>query len=467
MNIVFEQYFQDKAEDAVAVFRSFRKEDIMDDILDPEFDLISEAFNDVDALLNYSAVIGKNNSISMEECGFIASHINSIENKYKGLIDFNIIANESQEADHRATLVSEALGKGAIGIILGLIAAIIGFIFMWKKKDKNELTAVSEADLKESDALLDRLDEINKINLDGIEEMKKRWAEEASSKKALREAKRFSFTSHSKFLEHYFTRNASHNDNDLLKEEDYIQAFTNFGARVSLIRQVFDSSKATTRAVAETISEFIRTVRKNNDTVTTKVEGLLKNLDNVASTNGSKVKQLVKDVDYITFDEIKSTRLALGFTLKLNTSKLSTSKSPFVCIFSDVDNLRKFKDECKKYEDDNNLPWSKNGLKDHDRTGLGKHGSTVSDLEKLIKDIDSGLLANNANVSKEDIDFILKTAKDLISAFGTMTRQTLGLIAGFRKEQNYAANFVKELTKQTVLRIEKLDETRKWLSDKA
>ena len=61
----------------------------------------------------------------------------------------------------------------------------------------------------------------------------------------------------------------------------------------------------------------------------------------------------------------------------------------------------------------------------------------------------------------------MKTAKDLISAFGSMTRQSLGIIAGFRKEQNYVASFVKELTKQSALRIEKLDETRKWLSDKA
>ena len=462
MSIVFEQYFQDKAEDAVAVFRSFRKEDIMDDILDPEFDLISEAFNDVDALLNYSAVIGKNNNISMEECGFIASHINSIENKYKGLIDFNIIANESQEAGHRATLVSEALGKGAIGIILGLIAAILGFIFMWKKKDKNEITAKAEADLKEAD--------------EWIEKIKQRSEERAvrtaaalkdSGAKASKEVNYFSFTSHSRFLEHYFTRNESHSNDNPLKEEDYRQAFINFDNRVEIFREVFNCSKAVTVVITQTIDDFIKTVRKNNDAVNSKVERVLKGLDSIVGPNVSKVKQLVKNDDCIIFDEIKSSRLAFGFTLKLNTSKLATSKSPFVCVFSDVDNISKFKDECAKQENNVNLPWTKNGLKQDDRAGIGKFGNEIRDLEKLIKDIDSGLLTNNANLTKEDIDFILKTAKDLISAFGTMIRQTLGLIAGFRKEQNYAANFVKELAKQTALRMEKLDKTRKWLADKA
>ena len=333
---------------------------------------------------------------------------------------------------------------------------------MWKKKDKDEITAKAEADLKEADEWIEKIKQ-------NSEERAKRTeaALKESGVKAGKEYHSFSFTSHSKFLEHYFTRNASHNDDNPLKEEDYRQTFTNFDNRVEVIREVFNCTKAATIAVTECISGFIRTVRKNNDTVVTKTEGLLKSLDSVVATNGSKVKQLIKDEGYLTFDEIKSTRLAFGFTLKLNTSKLATSKSPFICVFSDVNNIRKFKDECKKQEDNINLPWTKNGLKQDDRTGLGKHGSTVSDLEKLIKDIDSGLLANNTNVSKEDIAFILKTAKDLISAFGTMTRQSLGLIAAFRKEQNYAANFVKELAKQSALRIEKLDETRKWLSDKA
>ena len=103
-NPVFEQYMLDQAEQAVNVFRTFNKEDFIDEFIDPDHSLIEEAFNDVETLLNYSNVIGKNNSISMEECGFIASHINSIEHKYKGNVDFNIVASESQGSDFRAAL---------------------------------------------------------------------------------------------------------------------------------------------------------------------------------------------------------------------------------------------------------------------------------------------------------------------------------------------------------------------------
>lgn len=446
MNVVFEQYFQDLAEEAIGVFRTFRKEDIMDDVLDPEFDLISEAFDDVDTLLNYSTVIGKNNNISMEECGFIASHINSIENKYKGLVNFNTIVAESQEPDYRATVVSEALGKGAIGIILGLIAAILGFIFMWKKKDKTELTAVSEADLKESDALLERLDEIHKFNMDRI----KKWAEEDSAKKELREAKRFSFTSHSKFLEHYFTKNASHNDNDFLKEEDYRQAYKNFESRLVLVLEVFEISKAATLLVTDTIKAFIKAVRKNGTSGKKQAEKALDNLDRHMDSKATKAYELVKGYEFITYSEIKPNELLLGFNIKLNSSKLFTSKGPYACIFSEIKTIKDFHSLCVKNENDKTLPWSTSSLKNGDTTGIGFYGSDVSDLEKLINDIDT----NSVKLDDEFKAYAIKTAKDLISAFGTMTRQTLGLTLAFRKEQNYAANFVKELAKQSTLRIE-------------
>lgn len=459
MNPVFEQYMLEQAKQAVNVFRSFNKEDFIDEFADTGLSLIDEAFNDVETLLNYSSVIGTNNNISMEECGFIASHINSIERKYKGVVDFNIVASESQDAAFRATLVSEALGKGAIAVILALISAIIGFIFMWKKKDKTEITAKAEAEIKETDEWIERMKKA------GEESLKKQEAilREANFKEN-REHQAFSFTSHSKFLEHNFYGNSG---NNYLKESDYERALDNLNNRINSIRGIFDSSKLMSIGLGDAIDDFVKIVRKNSSAVVDDVEKRLKQLDDLAISEGGKVKRIVKDISAVAFEEIKSHRLAIGFTVRINSSKLSLSKGPFDCIFANVNDIRKFNEKCKSYENDSNLPWSRAGLKDTDRIGLGLGGNTIQNLEKLIKDIDSGLLSDIAQLKSEDIGFILRTAKDLVSAFTTMTRQTYGLIVAFRKEQNYAVNFIKELAKQSALRIEKLDETRKWLSDKA
>lgn len=67
MNIVFEQYFQEEAEKAIKLFRTFSKEDFMEEVMDTEYSLISEAFDDVNTLIRYSEVLNEHKTVSMEE----------------------------------------------------------------------------------------------------------------------------------------------------------------------------------------------------------------------------------------------------------------------------------------------------------------------------------------------------------------------------------------------------------------
>ncbi len=193
MNIVFEQYFQDKAEDAVAVFRSFRKEDLVEDVLDPDHSLVSEAFNDIDTLLSYSESIKAHGNLTMEQCGFIASHINSIERKYKGVVDFNVVVSESQDCSYRSTLVAEAMGKGAMALIAAAIAAVIGII-VWisgkgKQVDKSNADIVSET-IKKNQSKIDAWkEEFKQDAKESLEEQKKKADEDyQKAVKALEEA---------------------------------------------------------------------------------------------------------------------------------------------------------------------------------------------------------------------------------------------------------------------------------------
>ena len=196
MNVVFEQHFQDLAEEAISVFRTFRKEDIIEDVLDPEYNLISEAFDDVDTLLNYSNSIKSHGNLTMEQCGFIASHINSIERKYKGVIDFNTVVSESQDNNYRSILVAEAMGKGAMVLIAAAIAAVLGII-AWilgkgKQTTKTNAEIVSETIKQNQSKLDDWKEEFKQDAKDSnetYEEQKKKAEEEyQKSLKALEEA---------------------------------------------------------------------------------------------------------------------------------------------------------------------------------------------------------------------------------------------------------------------------------------
>lgn len=193
MNVVFEQYFQDKAEDAVAVFRSFRKEDLIEDVLDPDHSLISEAFDDIDTLLNYSNSIKSHGNLTMEQCGFIASHINSIENKYKGVIDFNVVVTESQDNGYRSILVAEAMSKGAMALLAAAIAAVLGII-AWilgkgKQTTKTNAETVSETIKQNQSKLDDWKEEFKQDAHESAEEQKKRFEEDyQKAVKALEEA---------------------------------------------------------------------------------------------------------------------------------------------------------------------------------------------------------------------------------------------------------------------------------------
>lgn len=445
MNPVFEHYMLEQAEQAVNVFRSFNKEDFIDEFADTGLSLIDEAFNDVETLLNYSSVIGANNSISMEECGFIASHINSIERKYKGFVDFNIIASESQGSDFRATLVSEALGKGSIAVLLGLISAILGFILFWRKKKKNDLVAQIQKDMEEVDQWMDGMYKMA-IARDG----RLKQALDKENTEAKKQLGYYSFTSHSKFLDGYITKNSQSDADTPLQESDYKQAYRNLENRLRLVLEVFECSKKATLDLTNGIKEFIKVVRKNDESGKEKISKILSRLDKTIGVQASRVYNIVKNYSFIVFAEIKSNDKLTGFSIKLDNSRMNAYKGPHTCVFTELDTLKEFHEMCKKNEADATMPWSTASLKNGDTTGIGKFGDDVSDLEKLIKDIDS----DNVKLEGEFKTSVLKTAKDLISAFSTMTRQSIGLTLAFRKEQNYAGNFLKELTKHSAKRME-------------
>jgi hypothetical protein len=126
------------------------------------------------------------------------------------------------------------------------------------------------------------------------------------------------------------------------------------------------------------------------------------------------------------------------------------NKGPHTCVFTELSTLKEFHEICKKNEADATMPWSTASLKNGDTTGIDKFGDDVSNLEKLIKDIDTGTVKLEGELKAS----ALQTAKDLISAFSTMTRQSIGLTLAFRKEQNYAGNFLKELTKHSAKRLD-------------
>jgi uncharacterized protein YoxC len=234
---------------------------------------------------------------------------------------------------------------------------------MWKKKNKNEITAKPEADMKEIDKWLQELEESSKEANAKMEAILK----EAKINDG-KEYQSFRFTSHSKFLEHNLYRGT---DNGYLKEKDYMSALDTFDSKVSIIRNIFDQSKRMTIGLCDGIKKFIKIVRKNNATIVPDIERLQKDIDQAVGQEIGKVKDAVKDLSYVTFDEIQSHRHALGFTVKIVLSKLSLSKGPFECIFADVNNIQKLNDKCKSYENDANLPWSVKGLKEHDSTGIG------------------------------------------------------------------------------------------------
>lgn len=444
-NPVFEHYQDALLAEAMEKFRTYRTQSAAEDILDPEFSLITEAFDDVEVLLNYSNAIGRNSNISMKECGFIASHINSIENKYKDIVNFNIVASESQGSDFRAKLVSEALGKGAIAVLLGVISAILSFIIFWRKKNKTDVVVQVEKELNETQMFLDKITKLTETIP----------AEQVKAKS------KFIFTSNSKFLQHYNTVSTSE-ANEMLDESAYKTAYESFERRLSMVSEIFQLSKLSTYGLTDAIKVFIKAVRSKNKNSRQKIDKALTSLNNLQESKGIDIAQKIRGYEFISYSEIKTNDILFGYQLKLIPSKLSMSKGPYDCTFSDVKQIRSFYEMCKKNEENKTFPWSTKGLMSNDLSGIGFGGNDISDLEKLIKDIDNETL----KLEPEFKQFVIKTAKDLMNSFTVMTRQTIGITLAFRKEQNYATNFLRELAKQTLFRLEKLDNTKNWLKDK-
>lgn len=156
-SLVFEHYQETISTEAMEKFRTHRTHNVIDDILDQDFSLVFEAFDDIDTLLAYSDTISNNANLSMEDFGFISSHLNSIESKYKGIIDFNTVVSESMGPTHRATLVSEAMSGGAMALVAGVIAAVIGIItwLLGKNNSKATPTAAAKASIEKSVAAIE------------------------------------------------------------------------------------------------------------------------------------------------------------------------------------------------------------------------------------------------------------------------------------------------------------------------
>ena len=135
---IFQPYFEELDQKAASFFATEHKEDFLKDLVFNEMNLINEAFDDLNALMAYRNTINTYGTLSNEQFGFIAGHINSLEAKYKGLISVETLVSESHNSDKKATIVSEAISTRTGLLIAGIITAIIGMIAWLLGKGKED-----------------------------------------------------------------------------------------------------------------------------------------------------------------------------------------------------------------------------------------------------------------------------------------------------------------------------------------
>lgn len=139
-NLIFQPYFEEQDQKAASFFATEHVDDCVADMLHNPLNLINEAFDDIKALQKYKGVLEKHGNLSNEDFGFIASHIVSIENKYKGLITVETLVSESFPGNKKATIVAEAISTRTGLLIAGIIAAIVAMLAWLLGKGKEDST---------------------------------------------------------------------------------------------------------------------------------------------------------------------------------------------------------------------------------------------------------------------------------------------------------------------------------------
>ena len=182
-NLIFQPYFEELDQKAASFFATEHKEDFLKDLVFNEMNLINEAFDDLNALMAYRNTINTYGTLSNEQFGFIASHVNLLETKYKGLISIETLVSESHNSVKKATIVSEAISTRTGLLIAGIIAAIVGMIAWILGKGKKESKTASEQSMS---TIIDT----NKILYDAMNNIKKKKTEETPEQAAERETKR-------------------------------------------------------------------------------------------------------------------------------------------------------------------------------------------------------------------------------------------------------------------------------------
>lgn len=156
---IFQPYFEEQDQKAASFFTTEHLDDYVADMIYNPLNLINEAFDDIETLRKYKEALEKHNDLSNENFGFIASHINSMENKYKGLISVETLVSESFPGNKKATIVAEAISTRTGLLIAGIIAAIIA-MFAWilgkGKKESNKISIETKAIVADTKAVLDK-----------------------------------------------------------------------------------------------------------------------------------------------------------------------------------------------------------------------------------------------------------------------------------------------------------------------
>ena len=159
-NLIFQPYFEEQDQKAASFFATEHMDDYVVDMLNNPLNLINEAFGDIETLQKYKQALQKHNDLSNENFGFMASHIVSIENKYKGLISVETLVSESFSGNKKATIVAEGLSARSGLLIAGIVAAIMAMLAWILGKGKTESKKIStetKAIVLDTKAILDNV----------------------------------------------------------------------------------------------------------------------------------------------------------------------------------------------------------------------------------------------------------------------------------------------------------------------
>ncbi len=183
-DLIFHPYFEEQQQKVASFFATECLDDYVADMIYNPLNLINEAFDDLNALMAYKNTINTYSNLSNEQFGFIASHVNSLETKYKGLISVETLVSEGHNSAKKATIVSEAISTRTGLLIAGIIAAIVGMLAWLLGKGKEDSTKAGSkaaATIAKTEEILKKAPKENGQDAEAKKQMDER---NATSKKA-------------------------------------------------------------------------------------------------------------------------------------------------------------------------------------------------------------------------------------------------------------------------------------------